>query len=649
MVYHLFSFAHYLSELPRRSKQLVMLASDVLIVELSLWTAFSLRLEQFYVPTEGAMTLFVLAPVLAVPAFLRFGLYHAIIRYLGLQVFVAVIKAVVLHVILLALLLYVMALPGMPRSVIFIHGLLLLGAVGFSRLLARIGLRKIHFSEDRGIRNFRSFTNQVNRRNVAIYGAGDAGAQLAAALTTSRELRPVVFIDDDKTLHGQHIGGLTVFLPQKLPNLIERFNIHEILLAIPSANHARRNAVMKTLESLPVQVRTLPGITDMAQGKIKIETLREIGIEDLLGRDPVPPHPALLGRNITGLSVMVTGAGGSIGSELCRQIMVLCPVRLVLFEQSEVALYHIEQELITLNAETHHRVDLVAILGSVTDQPRLARNLEIFGVHTIFHAAAYKHVPMVEKNPCQGVINNIFGTWHAAQAALDAGVETFVLISTDKAVRPTNIMGATKRFAELILQAMARQFPDRTRFVMVRFGNVLGSSGSVVPLFRRQIQAGGPVTVTDPRITRYFMTIPEAAQLVIQAGAMGCDEGNNGNVFVLDMGEPVKILDLAERMIRLSGLIPKKEGAEEGDIDIVVTGLRPGEKLYEELLIGDNATPTEHPRIQRANEQCLAWTEIERGIAQFQQAAAEDDNERVQALLLETVEGFTTQVRRCLT
>ncbi|MDP2751651.1 MAG: nucleoside-diphosphate sugar epimerase/dehydratase [Rhodocyclaceae bacterium] len=637
MIPHLFSFAYYLSELPRRSKQLVMLACDVFVIELSLWSAFSLRLEQFYMPVGGAITLFALAPLLAVPAFLRFGLYHAIIRYLGFQTLMAIAQAVMLHVVLLALLLYVMVLPDVPRSVIFIHGLILLVIIGTSRLLARYGLRNMHLSCGRSARGRGGFGDQSDRRNVAIYGAGDAGVQLATALTTSRELKPVVLIDDDPALRGQHIGGLAVFLPQELPNLIERFNIHEVLLAMPSASRTRRNEVMRMLESFPVHVRTLPGIAEIAQGKIKTDYLREVEIEDLLGRDPVPPHPSLLGRNITGLSVMVTGAGGSIGSELCRQIVALRPSRLVLFEQSEVALYHIEQELLGSD------VEIVAVLGSVTDQSRMERSLETFGVRTVFHAAAYKHVPMVEKNPCQGVINNILGTWHAARAALNQGVDTFVLISTDKAVRPTNIMGATKRFAELILQAMARQFPNQTRFTMVRFGNVLGSSGSVVPLFRRQIRAGGPVTVTDPRIIRYFMTIPEAAQLVIQAGAMGSD----GDVFVLDMGEPVKILDLAERMIRLSGLTPKEEGAEEGDIDIdiVFTGLRPGEKMYEELLLGDNVTPTEHPRIQRANEQCLTWPDIEHRIEQLRQAVAQDDEADVQAILLATVEGFTTRRR----
>jgi len=626
-----------LSKLPRRGKQLIMLASDIVLIELSLWLAFTIRLEQLYVPTLGTGLLFALAPLLTVPIFLRFGLYHAIIRYLGTHALMAITQAVMLHVALLVLVLYLMPLTGIPRSIPLIYGLILIVAIGASRMLARQGFHNLRFDtpHDNALA-----PHGHRRRNVAIYGAGDAGIQLVTALTTSRELKPVLFIDDAPELHHQHIWGLAVFTPQELPNLIARFDIHEVLLAIPSTRRTRRNEIIRSLEGLPLHVRTLPGITEIAQGKIKTEDLREVAIEDLLGRDPVPPNLALLGQNITGRSIMVTGAGGSIGSELCRQIVALHPTRLVLFEQSEVALYHIEQELLSLIADDP--VEIVALLGSVTDQPRLERHLARFTVHTVFHAAAYKHVPMVEKNPCQGVANNIFGTWHAARAALNQGVDTFVLISTDKAVRPTNIMGATKRFAEMILQAMARQYPNQTRFTMVRFGNVLGSSGSVVPLFRRQIRSGGPVTVTDPRIIRYFMTIPEAAQLVIQAGAMG----GGGDVFVLDMGEPVKILDLAERMIRLSGLIPKtagEEDAEDGDIDIVFTGLRPGEKLYEELLIGDNVTPTEHPRIQRANEQCLAWADIENRIAQFQHAVAHDNEAEVQTLLLATIEGFTTR------
>jgi FlaA1/EpsC-like NDP-sugar epimerase len=413
-----------------------------------------------------------------------------------------------------------------------------------------------------------------------------------------------------------------------------------VLLAIPSSSRQRRNAIIAELESLPLLVRTLPGLAELAQGKVSINDLRDIDIEDLLGRDPVPPNPALLGANITAKAVMVTGAGGSIGTELCRQILEQSPSDIVLYELNEFALYQIEQELVTRKARLPHcKTRIWPLLGSVCDEARLTQVLTQFHIETLFHAAAYKHVPMVERNPGQGAINNVIGTWRCAQAALQAGVKTFVLISTDKAVRPTNTMGATKRLAEMVLQSLAAQYPDQTRFTMVRFGNVLGSSGSVIPLFREQIRQGGPLTVTDPRIIRYFMTIPEAAQLVIQAGAMGKD----GDVFVLDMGEPVKILDLAKRMIHLSGLGIKDEADPEGDIEINFTGLRPGEKLYEELLIGENVTPTDHPRIRRANEHFLEWAQLEPILANLIEAGSRNDGERTREILLGAVREFAPQ------
>lgn len=617
---------------PRRWKQLLVLLVDTASLEFSLWAAFALRLDTLNIPLESTSLLFLIAPAVAFPVFVHQGLYHSIIRYLGLHALLNVGKAVAIYILLLATASYMLSLPSIPRSVLIIHGVLTLVLVGLSRTVARYWLR------------FSQVTAQPDlpRKNVIIYGAGAAGIQLASALAQSREYRPVALLDDDPALHRQRLGALEVFPPEKIASLIDQFGVQEVLLAIPSASRTRRNEIMALLEPLPVHVRTLPGLTELAGGKIKTEDLREVEIEDLLGRDPVAPDPALLQANIAGKSVMVTGAGGSIGSELCRQILAQGPMRLVLFEQSEFALYSIEQDLIsrldTLYGDrASTRPEILPLLGTVTDQARIERAIDAFRVQTIFHAAAYKHVPMVERNPCEGAFNNIFGTYRAAMAAINRGVETFVLISTDKAVRPTNSMGTTKRFAEMILQALAERYPEGTRFTMVRFGNVLGSSGSVVPLFREQIRRGGPITVTDPRIIRYFMTIPEAAQLVIQAGAMGKD----GDVFVLDMGEPVKIVDLAHRMVHLSGLTVKDNHTPCGDIEIVFSGLRPGEKLYEELLIGDDVSQTSHPRILRANEKMLPLERLEALLHDLSLAVAKGDSVKTRELLKEAVEEFT--------
>jgi FlaA1/EpsC-like NDP-sugar epimerase len=616
--------------LPRRVKLAILLLTDLSIIQFSLWAAFALRLDSLAVPLEPLRHLSWLAPLLAFPVFIRLGLYRAVMRYIGLHALTAIGRAVFLYAVMLAAAIYLLGIPGVPRSIAPIHGLLVLLMIGGSRALAR------HWLAGRS-----ALTPGVDRRRrVAIYGAGSAGAQLASALAHSRELLPVAMLDDDPALHGRQIGALRVYAPQKLPELIERLDIAEVLLAIPSVNRQRRNEILVQLEPLPVHVRTLPGVAELAQGKVAVGELREIDIEDLLGRDPVAPDRKLLGARIVGKSVMVTGAGGSIGAELCRQILALAPTRIVLYELSEYALYVIEQELLSI--KRHHPelgAAIVPLLGSVCDQARLELAMHRFGIQTVFHAAAYKHVPMVEKNPGAGVVNNVVGTWRAANAALAVGVETFVLISTDKAVRPTNTMGATKRLAEMTLQALAAANPDTTRFTMVRFGNVLGSSGSVIPLFREQIRRGGPITVTDPRIVRYFMTIPEAAQLVIQAGAMG----NGGEVFVLDMGEPVKILDLARRMIQLSGLSSKDENNPGGDIEITFTGLRPGEKLYEELLIGDDAMPTGHPRIRHAKESFPRWEELAPILSALEHAGRENDGERVRSLLTHCLPEFLPQ------
>lgn len=620
-----------IANLPRIKKQIIIAASDVVVILFSLWLAFVLRREHGFLPSGNNLWLFIIAPLLAIPVFVRLGLYRAITRYLGMQAAATVFKSVVLYIALLALASFLLDLK-MPRSVMAMHGVLTLFLIGTTRLIARSCFQKLQL---------RDHASANERCNVLIYGAGSAGVQLASALEFSRELCPIAFIDDDPSLRHQLINGLKVYAPESLPELLMRYTVSEILLAMPSTRRSRRNEIMRRLELLEVSVRTLPGLDELAQGTVKIEDLREVGIEDLLGRDPVPADTTLLQKNITGKVILVTGAGGSIGSELCRQIMSLQPKRLVLYERNEYALYSIEQELLNIfqQSKNEYCPELVPILGSATTQARLEHVLTRFKVDTVFHAAAYKHVPMVEKNPAEGAYNNILGTWRAARAALACGVESFVLISTDKAVRPTNTMGTTKRFAEMTLQALAASYPGQTRFTMVRFGNVLGSSGSVVPLFREQIRQGGPITVTDPRITRYFMTIPEAAQLVIQAGAMGKD----GDVFVLDMGEPVKILDLAKRMIHLSGLSIKDEDNPGGDIEIVFSGLRPGEKMYEELLIGDNVVETTHPRIMRANEESLPLESIQDFIDQFEDILSRNATDELRAVLMESVKDFAPQ------
>lgn len=625
----------------RRSKAFILIGADVCFAVLSLWAAFSLRWGVFYVPKGDEWYLFAVAPIIAVPIFVKLGLYRAIIRYIEVRALWTIIQAVTFYALVFAFVLYESGIKGIPRTVSPLNWLNMMLLVGSSRFFARWWLGEIYFSLSGPL-------NQADSRkkNVVIYGAGRAGVQLASALAHGREFRPVAFIDDDELLHKQKVNGLRIYPRSALSYLIERHKVSDVLLAIPSASRARRGEIIKLLEPFAVHIMSMPGLADIAQGKITFDTLQEVDIGDLLGRDPVEPDKSLLSANISGKVVMVTGAGGSIGSELCRQIIQLQPLTLVLFELSEYALYMIEKELNHVlarikNSPDLNEIELIAVLGSVTDGERVEKICTAFKVQTIYHAAAYKHVPMVEKNPGEAVWNNIFGTLRTAKAAIKAGVETFVLISTDKAVRPTNTMGATKRFAELILQALSLEDGDqnRTRFTMVRFGNVLGSSGSVVPLFREQIAGGGPVTVTDPRIIRYFMTIPEAAQLVIQAGAMG----QGGDVFVLDMGEPIKILDLAKRMIHLSGLEIKDKAHPDGEIEIRFTGLRPGEKLYEELLIGDTVSKTSHSRIMRAEEQVLAWEQLEKMLSELQVAVLKDEFNAVRNILVTAVAGFVPQ------
>jgi FlaA1/EpsC-like NDP-sugar epimerase len=616
----------------RSSKRVISLMTDFVLVSICLWAAFSLRLSVLYVPPLSQLWIFIAAPFIAIPIFIRFGLYRAIIRYIGVDAVWTIIKSVALFELVFAALILI-AGPDLtavvPRTVYGIQALLLLMTIGGSRFAVR------WLAQQSDTQHWHKLKPEALKPPVLIYGAGSAGAQLASVLKMSHQMQPVGFLDDDKTLRKQQINGLVVYPPSKLLSLIEKYHVRDVLLAMPSVSRHRKREIIAELEQYPVHVRTLPDLMDLAEGKVQVSDIQEVDIADLLGREPVSPDQTLLHSNITGKNVLVTGAGGSIGSELCRQIIALAPSRLVLFEMNEFNLYAIEQELQQLNVE----VPLIAVLGTVTEQSRLEALLNENAIHTIYHAAAYKHVPLVEKNIAEGVKNNVLGTLSAAQAAINAQVETFVLISTDKAVRPTNVMGATKRLAELVLQALAQNAAHQTRFTMVRFGNVLGSSGSVIPLFRKQIANGGPVTVTHPDIIRYFMTIPEAAELVIQAGALG----HGGDVFVLDMGEPVKIRQLARRMIQLSGLSVLDEQNPEGDVAIQFTGLRPGEKLYEELLIGDNVSITQHEKIMRAEESVMPWQQLEPVLNQLRELCQQGNPQDVKQVLLDHVDGFNPE------
>lgn len=608
--------------LPRRIKQLISVGVDFALLGLAFWSAIALRFETYTPDVAPYASQMIAAPLLAIPIFIRLGLYRAVIRFMEDRVVFVVAGGVTLSVVLLAAGLALTHTPNVSRGLLAIYWLLAIVYVGATRFLARSYFLRAERGQDSRIR-------------IAIYGAGRAGTQLAYALRAGREYLPVVFFDDNLALQKSELAGLRVYSPDQLASVLAAKEIDELLLAIPSANRARRAEIIDRLEGLHCKVKLVPGMADVVSGNVTVDAIREVEIEDLLGREPVAPDGALLAQCITGKVVLVSGAGGSIGSELCRQIVRLKPARLVLMELSEFALYSIEQELAGLCVRCNLRVELVPVLGSVIHQHRNEMVMKSFKVQTVYHAAAYKHVPLVEHNPIEGIRNNAVGTRRMAEAALAAGVETFVLISTDKAVRPTNVMGASKRLSELILQALARK-GGATRFCMVRFGNVLGSSGSVVPLFRKQIAAGGPITLTHADITRYFMTIPEAAQLVIQAGSMG----QGGEVYVLDMGKPVKIIDLARRMVHLSGLEIRDEKHPDGDIAIEIVGLRPGEKLYEELLIGDNVEGTSHPLIMRAYEHELPWALLSERLASLEEACQLFDYEKVLAVLGSLVQEY---------
>lgn len=611
--------------LSRSLKQILMMLADALMIVTALAFSFALLGKDFFAQDQRFYFYLSLATTVSILVFIRMGLYRALVLYMGLQSGFLILQGVTVASCLLAASYFFTQTPeSSDLSILPIFWMISLLLIGGTRFLAKVLLQSL-------IQNFRP------KEPVIIYGAGSSGMQLLVALQNGDQYLPVAFVDDSHNMLGNTVHGIRVYSPNSLYELIESYAVRQIFLAIPSATHGERKEILNRLEHLPVHVKTVPDLFDMVSGKMGVDEIREIDIEDLLGRDIVPPNPELLGACITGQSVMVTGAGGSIGSELCRQIVAINPSKLILLDSFEYGLYKLESELI----EKLHSIDggdaieVVSLLGSVGNRLQMENAIKTFGVDTVYHVAAYKQVPMVEKNVVEGVQNNIFGTLVSAQAAEKFKVKNFVLISTDKAVRPTNFMGATKRFAEQVLQAMAAR-KSATKFSMVRFGNVLGSSGSVVPLFRRQISRGGPVTVTHPEVTRYFMTVQEAAQLVIQAGSMA----TGGDVFVLDMHEPIKIIDLAKKMVHLMGFEVKDENSYRGDIAIEYTGLRPGEKLYEELLIGESVTGTEHPKIMRAEEETLSWEELEGLLNRLELACKQIDLNEIRMLLMKAVDGF---------
>jgi len=609
-----------LVKLNRVKKQLLMVVVDSLLSILTLLCAFSLRLDYWYWPKDEIALFIFGAPIIAVPVFIGFKLYYSVIRYMGPRALWSVAQASSFYALTWGLLSYMLSVEGIPRSVILINWMLTIIAIGGVRLIVQ------------WLVNYQSIFKDLKKTYVIIYGAGSAGRELSHSLNLSDEYIQVAYIDDDDTKDKTYINNIPVFSNSKIKSLIKKNNVSEILLALPSVSRKKRRKIINDLNQFPVHVRSLPSVSELAEGKIKIDDLLEIDVRDLLGRESVKPNKKFLKTNITNKVVLVSGAGGSIGSELCRQIFTLKPKILVLFELSESSLYQIEQELLQLG-ET--KIELHALLGSVRDKGRIESILKRFSVQTIYHAAAYKHVPLVEYNQSEGVLNNSIGTMIFAEVAIKLKVETFVLISTDKAVRPTNTMGASKRIAELILQGLAHK-SHSTCFSMVRFGNVLDSSGSVIPLFRKQIKKGGPVTVTDKKIVRYFMTISEAVELVIQSGAMG----KGGDVFVLDMGEPILIYDLAVKMIQLSGLSLMNGDNQDGDIEIQYTGLRPGEKLYEELLIGKNVKKTDNKLIMSAKEEFIEWDILQPILVKLEDVALNSNQRNLMELLTKLVPEF---------
>lgn len=610
--------------LPRVAKRCLVLFVDLGLCVLAVWLAYYLRIGEFISFSDSSMYAVYASISIALPIFITFGFYRAIFRYSGWTAFVTVAYATGFYSLLYFAIFTAIGVPGVPRTVGIIQPILLLLLVGASRTLARMWLGDQYFR----------LLKQAARQNVLVYGAGKTGRQLVDAMENSNKMKIAGFLDDDERLQGNLLNGKPIYDPAVLPSLVSSLNVSGVLLAMPSISRKRRNEILTEMRTSHVAVRSIPSVTDLAQGKVSVSDLCELDIDDLLGREPVLPSPSLLSMKGHRYVVMVTGAGGSIGSELCRQIFAMGPSKLLMIDQNEFALYGIHQELEKkiIGQETV----LMPLLASVQDIHRMREIMSTWQPDIVYHAAAYKHVPLVEHNPAQGIENNVFGTLRTAQAAVDNKVSEFVLISTDKAVRPTNIMGASKRLAEMTLQALSETFPC-TKFSMVRFGNVLGSSGSVVPKFRQQIRDGGPITLTHPEITRYFMTIPEASQLVIQASVMA----DGGEVFVLNMGQPVKIMDLARRMVELSGLSVKDEQNPDGDIQIETTGLRPGEKLYEELLIGDNPIPTSHPMIMKAREQFIPWSDLEVKLNELEMVLNSNEPGVLREIMQNLIAGYT--------
>lgn len=609
--------------LPRYAKRLVVICVDATLGVFALWLAYYLRVGEFIPLAGNALIAAYVGVGLSIPIFMYSGLYRAIFRYSGWPAMLAVAKAVFIYGIFYAAIYTAVSFQDVPRTVGIIQPLLLFILVGATRALARIWLG------DR----YEKILRHSKAPAVLIYGAGSAGRQLAAAIRNSYEMKVAGFVDDDKKLHGQILNGLKIYNPVDLPGLIDSLQIRDVYLAMPAISRVRRNNILKDIGALHVAVRTLPAVSEIASGKIEVSDLKELDIDDLLSREPVSPNECLLKKSIANKVVLVTGAGGSIGSELCRQVLQAKPRTLLMLDQSEYALYAIHQELSVKVAGIE--MNVIPLLGSVVNENRIREVMGTWSIDTVYHAAAYKHVPLVEHNPVEGIRNNVFGTLTLANLASEYEVKDFVLISTDKAVRPTNVMGASKRLAEMVLQALALE-TETTNFTMVRFGNVLGSSGSVVPRFREQIKNGGPVSLTHQDVTRYFMSIPEAAQLVLQAGAMS----QGGDVFVLDMGEPVKILDLARKMIELSGLSIKNDKNPDGDIEIEITGLRAGEKLFEELLIGSNPERTIHPRIMVARERLICWRDLEPRLSELDLALRLNNAFEIREILQKLVQGY---------
>ena len=651
-------FHHFIS-LSRNVKRMILLLADSILLISALWISFSLRLGILYFPEKSEIiALILISPLIAFPIFIHFGLYRAIIRYLGMQAAWSIIQAVSLYAVLWGLLALLSSISGIPRSVVLINALVTLLLIGGSRAMMRWMLNQ--WQNDRGKEN------EKIRTRAIIFGAGEAGRQLAVGLSHSREYLLCGFVDDAHEIQGREMLGLPILSLEQLPKFLEQHLVTDLFLAIPSVSRQQRNQILDRIRPFPLRVRTLPGLVALAKGDHKLSELHDLEIEDLLARPPALPDASMLEQQVIGQVILVTGAGGSIGSEICRQILRRQPKLLLLFDQNEFALYTIHSELLLLLNKlfTEERQlgslalvpKLIPLLGSVQNEKRLHEVMKTWKPSVIYHTAAYKHVPLVESNVTEGVKNNVLGTLSLVKCAIEHQVTSLVLISTDKAVRPTNIMGCTKRIAEMMLQALAEKkelefeslgkrtilLTRKTHLSMVRFGNVLGSSGSVVPLFRKQIKAGGPITLTHQDITRYFMTIPEAAQLVMQAGAMAKDI-DAAEVFVLDMGDPVKIFDLAQRMIELSGYRVKNEQNPNGDIEIQIIGLRPGEKLYEELLIGNNPRETEHPRIMKAHEHFISWEELQPQLRKLQLAAENGEIEKIRNLMQLLVTDYTPE------